>query len=174
MGVPRNYLTRLVRKGLLKKIGRGLYTSPASPVSEHLPLIRVAYKVPGGVICLLSSLHFHKLTQRAPHKIWIAIDMKAWTPRGVSPATRFVRMSGPALQSGAKEYQVRGGSLKVFTPAKTVADCFKFRNKIGIPVAIEALKECRRTKKASINEIRAAARTCRVAKVMRPYLESLW
>lgn len=174
LGVQRNYLSRLVQKGLLKRLGRGLYTSTSSPVSEHLSLMQIAYKVPRGVICLLSSLQFHNLTTQAPHQVWIAIDVKAWTPRVVSPATRFIRMSGPALHSGVKKYRVRGGSLKVYTPAKTVVDCFKFRNKIGLDVALEALRECRRLKKASMDEIWTAAKICRVANVMRPYLESLW
>jgi predicted transcriptional regulator of viral defense system len=174
LGVPRNYLSRLVQRGLLKQLGRGLYTSTTSPVSEHFPLIQVAYKVPKGVICLLSSLQFHKLTREAPRQVWIAIDVKAWTPRLLSPKIRLVRMSGPALQFGVKEYRVRGGRLRVYTPAKTVVDCFKFRNKIGLEVAIEALKECRRLRKASMDEISAAAKTCRVANVMRPYIESLW
>jgi predicted transcriptional regulator of viral defense system len=173
LGIPRNYLSRFVQKGLLKKVGRGLYTSTSSPVTEHLSLIEVAYKVPRGVICLLSALQFHKFTTQAPHQIWMAIGAKAWAPRISSPPTRFARMSGPALHFGVKEYPVYGGNVKVYTPAKTVADCFKFRNKIGIEVALEALKECRRLKKASMNEIWAAAKICRVANIMRPYLESL-
>jgi predicted transcriptional regulator of viral defense system len=174
LGVPRNYLSRLVQKGLLKKLGRSLYTATSSPVSEDLSLMQVAYKVPRGAICLLSALRFHELTTQVPHQIWIAIDVKAWTPRVLSPATRFVRMSGPAFNFGVKEYRVRGGRLNVYTPAKTVVDCFKFRNKIGLDVALEALRECRRLKKASIDEIWAAAKVCRVANVMRPYLEALW
>lgn len=174
LGVPRNYLSRLVQQGLLKRIGRGIYAAPSSPFSEHSSLMQVAYRVPSGVICLLSSLQLHRLATQAPNQVWIAIDVKAWMPRILSPKTRFVRMSGPALQFGVKKYRVRGGILRAFTPAKTVADCFKFRNKIGLDVALEALKECRRLRKASMDEISAAAKICRVANVMRPYLESLW
>jgi len=173
LGVPRNYLPRLVRKGLLTKIGRGLYRSKTSPVTEHISLIEAASKIPKGVICLLSALRFHKFTTQSPHQIWMAIGVKAWTPRVTSPSIRFVRMSEKTLHFGLKEYPVTGGVLKVYTPAKTVADCFKFRNKIGIDIAIEALKECRRLKKASVDEIWSAARICRVANVIRPYLESL-
>jgi predicted transcriptional regulator of viral defense system len=173
LGIPRNYLPRLVRKGLLTKVGRGLYRSKTSPVSEHLSLIETSYKIPHGVICLLSALRFHKFTTQSPHEVWMAIENKAWAPRITSPLIRFVRMSGKALHSGMKEYPVRGGSLKVYTPAKTVADCFKFRNKIGIDVAMEALKECHRLKKATMDELWAAAKVCRVANVMRPYMESL-
>ena len=173
LGIPRNYLPRLVRKGVLTRVGRGLYASSSSPVTEHLSLIEAACQVPKGVVCLLSALQFHKFTTQSPHQVWMAIDVKAWTPRTLSPSIRLVRMSGKALHFGVKEYSVRAGTLKVFTPAKTVADCFKFRNKIGTDVALESLRECRRLKKASMDELWAAAKVCRVANVMRPYLESL-
>jgi predicted transcriptional regulator of viral defense system len=174
LGVPRNYLSRLVEKGALKKLGRGLYALTAKAPSKYLPLLRVSYRVPNGVICLMSSLQFHNLAKRAPNHVWIAIAVKAWTPTVSSPATRFVRMSGRALTFEAKNYRVPGGKLRVYTPAKTVVDCFKFRNKVGIGVAVAALKECKRLKKASLPEIHAAAEICRVSSVMRPYLESLW
>jgi predicted transcriptional regulator of viral defense system len=173
LGIPLNYLSRLVRKGVLKKISRGLYSSSSSPVTEHLSLFEAACRIPKGVICLLSALQFHKFTTQSPHQVWMAIDVKAWTPRTSTSLIRFVRMSGRAMHFGVKEYPVRGGALKVYTPAKTVADCFKFRNKIGTDVALEALRECRRLKKASMDEIWAAAKICRVANVMRPYMESL-
>jgi predicted transcriptional regulator of viral defense system len=173
LGIPRNYLPRLVRKGVLRKLGRGLYAPTSSRVTEHLSLVEAAHKVPKGVVCLLSAMQFHKLTTQAPHQIWMAIAVKAWAPRVTSPPVRFVRMSGPALRFEVKEYPVRGATLKVYTPAKTVADCFKFRNKIGTDVALEALRECRRLKKASMDELWDAAKVCRVANVMRPYLESL-
>lgn len=173
LGIPRNYLPRLVQKGVLKKVGHGLYASNSSQVTEHLSLIEAACKVPKGVVCLLSAHQFHKFTTQSPHQVWMAIGVKAWTPHITSPPIRFVRMSGPALPFGVKEYPVHGGTLKVYTPAKTVADCFKFRNKIGTDVALEALRECRRLKKASMDELWAAAKVCRVANIMRPYLESL-
>jgi predicted transcriptional regulator of viral defense system len=173
LGIPLNYLSRLVRKGVLKKISRGLYSSSSSPVTEHLSLFEAACRIPKGVICLLSALQFHKFTTQSPHQVWMAIDVKAWTPRTSTSLIRFVRMSGRAMHFGVKEYPVPGGVLKVYTPAKTVADCFKFRNKIGTDVALEALRECRRLKKASMDEIWAAAKVCRVANVMRPYMESL-
>ena len=173
LGVPRNYLSRFVQKGRLKKVGRGLYTSTSSPITEHRSLLAASYRVPKGVICLLSALQFHKFTTQAPHQIWMAINVKAWTPRITAPAIRFVRMSGTALHFGVKEYPVHGGRLKVYTPAKTVADCFKFRHKIGMDVALEALRECRRLKRASMDELWAAAKACRVANIIRPYLESL-
>src|ERR1700682_7975 len=173
LGIPRNYLTRLVRKGVLEKVGHGLYTSPKFSGTEHVTLIEAAYQVPKGIICLLSALRFHKFTTQSPHEVWMAIGQKAWAPKISSPPIRLVRMSGPALHFGVKEYNFSGATLRVFSPAKTVADCFKFRNKIGLDVAIEALKECRRMKKATMDELWAAAKICRVANVMHPYLESL-
>ena len=173
LGVPRNYLGRLVRKGIFEKVRRGLYTSPEFSGNEHLTLIEAAYQLPKGTVCLLSALRFHNFTTQSPHEIWMAIGQKAWAPKISSPPIRLIRMSGAALHFGVKEHKVSGTVLRVFTPAKTVADCFKFRNKIGLDVAIEALKECRRSKKATMDELWAAAKICRVANVMRPYLESL-
>jgi predicted transcriptional regulator of viral defense system len=173
LGIPRNYLPRLVRRGTLRKLGHGLYASASLRITEHLSLVEVAYKVPKGTICLLSALQFHKFTTQAPHQVWMAVDVKAWAPRVKSPPVRFARMSGRALRFGVKKYPVRGATLKVYTPAKTVADCFKFRNKIGTDIALEALRECRRLRKATMDELWAAAKICRVASVIRPYLESL-
>ena len=173
LGIPRNYLGRLVQKGLLEKVGHGLYTSPKFSGTEHLTLVEASYQLPKGVVCLLSALRFHNFTTQSPHEVWVAIDQKAWAPKITSPPIRLVRMSGQALRFGIKEHRIAGAMLRVFSPAKTVADCFKFRNKIGVDVAIEALKECRRTKKATMDEIWAAARICRVTNVIRPYMESL-
>jgi|SRR5580658_6947663 predicted transcriptional regulator of viral defense system len=173
LGIPRNYLPRLVRRGILRKLGRGLYASASLQITEHVSLVEAAYKVPRGTICLLSALQFHKFTTQAPHQVWMAVDVKAWAPRVKSPPVRFVRMSGRALRFGVKEYPVRGASLKVYTAAKTVADCFKFRNKMGTDIALEALRECRRLRKATMDELWVAAKVCRVANVMRPYMEFL-
>ena len=173
LGIPRNYLARLVRKGLLEKVRRGLYTSPKFSVTEHVSLVEASYQLPKGVICLLSALRFHNFTTQSPHQVWVAIGQKAWAPKISAPPIRLVRMSGQALHFGIKEHKIAGTMLRVFSPAKTVADCFKFRNKIGVNVAIEALKECQRTKKATMDELWAAAKVCRVSNVMRPYIESL-
>ena len=173
LGVPRTYLSRLARWGQLEKIARGLYTSPGFSPSEHASLVEASYQVPTGVLCLLSALRFHNLTTQSPREVWMAIGHKAWAPKVSSPRVRFVRMSAPALHFGVSQHQESGATLPVFSPAKTVADCFKFRHKIGLDVAIEALKESRRLKKASIDELWAAAKVCRVSNVIRPYLESL-
>ncbi|MGB9432652.1 MAG: hypothetical protein WBQ89_10455, partial [Candidatus Acidiferrum sp.] len=139
----------------------------------HVTFIEAAYQLPKGIVCLLSALRFHNFTTQSPPEVWMAIASKAWAPKISSPSIRIVRMSGPALHFGLKEHKISGAVLRVFDPAKTVADCFKYRNKIGLDVAIEALKECRRTKKATMDELWAAAKVCRVANVMRPYMESV-
>ena len=172
-GIPRNYLSRLVEKGQLRKLERGIYTAAALPGSEHISLLEVSRKVPKAVICLLSALRFHEIGTQAPHEVWIAIDVKAWAPRMSSPAVRIFRFSGNALRFGVEEKQISGGAIRVFSPAKTVADCFKFRHKIGMDVALEALREAYRQKKASMNDLWEAAKMCRVANVMKPYVESL-
>ncbi len=173
LGIPRTYLPRLARQGHFERIARGLYSSKNFSATENTSLIEAAHQVPKGVICLLSALRFHNLTTQAPREVWVAIGHKAWAPRISLPLIRFARMSGPALHFGIREYRVSGVTLRVFNPAKTVADCFKFRNKIGLDVAIEALKEARRLRKASMDELWATAKVCRVARVIRPYLESL-
>jgi hypothetical protein len=114
LGIPRNYLPRLVRKGVLRKVGRGLYAPTSSRVTEHVSLVEAAHKVPNGVVCLPSALQFHKFTTQAPHQIWMAIGVKAWAPRVTSPPMRLVHMSGPALRFGVKEYPVRVATLKVY------------------------------------------------------------
>ena len=125
------------------------------------------------MVCLLSALKFHEIGTQVPNEIWIAIDVKAWTPKIDSPAVRIVRFSGNALHFGIQQKKINGLKIRVFSPAKTVADCFKFRNKIGTDVALEALRDCYRKRKASMDELWEAAKVCRVANVMRPYLESL-
>lgn len=171
--IPRNYLTRMVERGQLQKLERGIYTTAAVPASEHISLLEVSRKVPKGVICLLSALRVHEIGTQMPSEVWIAIDVKAWRPRISSPAVRIMRFSGSALHFGVQEREVTGGKIRVFSPAKTVADCFKFRHKIGTDIALEALREANRQKKASMNELFEAAKVCRVANVMKPYLESL-
>jgi len=171
--IPRNYLSRLVQRGQLQKLGRGIYTSPTAPTSEHISLLEVSRKIPKGVICLLSALSFYEIGTQLPSEVWIAIDVKAWKPRVNSPDVRIMRFSGRALHFGVQESRVKGGKIRIFSPAKTVADCFKYRHKIGIDVALEALREAYKQRKASMNELFEAAKVCRVGNVMKPYLESL-
>jgi len=172
-GIPRTYLSRLLHVGKLERIGRGLYVLPGSDVSEHRSLAEACKRVPKGVVCLLSALRFHELTTQAPFEVWLAIGEKAWRPRVDYPPLRIVHFSSVALESGIEEHQIEGVTVPVFTPAKTVADCFKYRNKIGLDVAVEALRECWRSRRCTMDELWKYAKVCRVQNVMRPYLESI-
>jgi predicted transcriptional regulator of viral defense system len=171
-GIARESLLRLYRQGLLVRAARGVYALADRPASEHHSLAVTAKRVPRGVICLLSALRFHSLTTQDPHEVWIAIDFKARKPSIESPALRVVRFSGRALAEGTEEHVIEGVRVLVYSAAKTVADCFKYRLKIGTDVAIEALRDALRTRRATIDDIHRYAKVCRVANVMRPYLES--
>ncbi len=173
LGIPRVSLTRAVRRGELERIGRGLYGLPGRPVSAHGSLAEVARRVPKGVVCLLSALRFHGLTTQAPFEVWLAIENKAIAPKLDYPPLRIVRFSGAALTEGVEEHVVDGVTVRVTGVAKTVADCFKYRNKIGLDVALEALREAWREKCMTSDDLWRYAKICRVANVMRPYLESL-
>jgi predicted transcriptional regulator of viral defense system len=172
LGMARETLLRLYRQGLLIRPARGVYSLAEASVTEHHSLAVAAKLVPRGIVCLLSALRFHGLTTQDPHEIWIAIDFKAHKPAVASPALRVVRFSGPALVNGIEAHEIEGVQVHVYSAAKTVADCFKYRHKIGIDVAIEALREVLRSRKATVDEIHRFAKVCRVAKVMQPYLES--
>jgi len=172
-GIPRNYLARLHKRGLVNRVGRGLYMLPQTDVTSQHTLVEASQVVPKGVICLLSALNYHGLTTQAPFAVWLAIDNKSHQPRVQNPPLRIVRFSGQALTDGIQEVVIEGVVLKIYNPAKTVADCFKYRNKIGIDVAIEALKDCRRQKKCTIAELWHHAEICRVAAIIKPYLEVL-
>ncbi len=171
--IPGDYLDRLHRRGVIERVGRGLYSWPDADVSENHTLAEVASIVPAGVVCLLSALQFHGLTTQVPHEVWLALPNKAWAPKVKSPSLRILRYSGAALTEMVETHTVEKVAVRVYSPAKTVADCFKFRNKVGLDVALEALRDCWRQRKATMNQLTAAAKVCRMQNVMRPYLESL-
>src|SRR5579863_7275750 len=173
IGLPRQYLVRLHRQGKLSRPARGIYTLPDSDVTEHHSYAEITKRVPQATVCLLSALVFHEITTQSPASVWIALSKGARTPAVVSPSLRIVRLSGPSLTEGIDKHQVEGVAVRVYSAAKTVADCFKFRNKIGLDIAIEALRDCLRQKRASINEIYRYAKVCRVSNVIRPYMEAL-
>ena len=173
IGLPREYLIRLHRQGKLNRSGRGIYTVPDANVTERHSYAEVAKRIPAAVVCLLSALAFHEITTQSPPSVWIALRKGARKPVLPSPSLRIVRLSGPSLTEGIENHQVEGVPVRAYSAAKTVADCFKFRNKIGLDVAIEALKDCLRQKKASVNEIYRYAKVCRVSNVIRPYMEAL-
>jgi predicted transcriptional regulator of viral defense system len=173
LGIPRNTLVRLVRSGKLLRVGRGLYSSPQAPATEHRTLAEVCKKIPQAVICLSSALRFHELTTENPFEVWIAVKRRSWTPRMDYPPIRVMHFSGEAFDFGITEHSVEGGKIRVYSPAKTVADCFKFKGRVGTELAIEALREAVRKRKTTMDELWEAAKVCRVSNVMRPYMESL-
>ena len=173
ISLPTIILSRLVKDGRLRRVGRGVYARPDRPLSEHISLAEVALRVPRGVICLLSALHIHGLGTQAPHQIWLAIPQNSPTPRFERPSLRPVRMSGPALTKGIQSMRIDGLDVPVFNAAKTIADCFKYRNKIGIDVALEALRDGWEQRKVSMDELSYYANIDRVSNVMRPYMESV-
>ena len=172
-GVSRTQIRRLLKQGAIARAGRGLYRNPAAALTERNDLAEVARLIPGGIVCLLSALRFHDLTTQNPFEVWLAIDRKAWRPRLDHPPLRFVYLSGSALRDGVEEHNVGGVRVRVFSAAKTVADCFKFRNKIGTDVAVEALREYRRVHPKRLEAVWRFAEADRVARVIRPYFEAI-
>lgn len=172
-GIDRKYLNSLFHKGLLDRVDWGLYTHPDANVSSNVGLVQATKRVPHGVVCLLSALRFHEIGTQNPHEIWMAIDPKAHRPRVGYPPLRIVRFSGKALTEGVKQHRIEGVRVSICNPAKTVVDCFKYRNKIGLDVAIEALKDCLQSKKCTRAQLWQCAKICRVTEVMRPYLEAI-
>lgn len=172
-GIPPIVLSRLVKAGRLERVARGVYTLPGRFLSEHRSLAEAALRVPRGVICLLSALRLHDIGMQAPFEVWIAIPQQMKAPRLDQPALRIVRMSGPALSKGVESRKIDGVDVRAFDANKTVVDCFKYRNKIGLDVALEALREGWRERKLSIDALWRYATIDRVTNVMRPYLESV-
>lgn len=171
--IPRTSLQRLVQRGKVERIGRGLYMLPDAAVTEHHSLVEACKRVPQGVVCLLSALRFHDLTTQNPFEIWLAIPQRAWRPRAEDMALRIVYLSPTAYEAGIEEHRIEGTRIRIYSAAKTVADCFKFRNKVGLDVALEALKDFRDKYRASLDDLWRFAKICRVSRVMRPYLEAL-
>lgn len=172
-GIPRRRLYGLVRAGLAERQARGIYVASGHPYSAEHTLAQVARRVPGGVFCLLTALRFHELTTQAPAEVWIALPEKARKPRLDYPRLRVARFSGAALAEGIETHRIENVDVRVYSAAKTVADCFKYRNKIGIDVAIEALRDFSRRHRGGASELARFARICRVARVMQPYLDAI-
>lgn len=170
-GLYRADLQSAVRDGLIKRIAPGLYRLPEAEVTENHSLVEATERVPYGVVCLLSALRFHELTTQSPHEVWMAIPRAKWIPK--VKGLRIVQFATNAMESGIASHSIEGSTVRITTPARTVADCFKFRNKIGLDVAIEALRDLRRSRKSSVDEIMSQAHLCRVANVMRPYMEAV-
>ena len=182
LGVPRAYLRRLVDRGLLQQTARGLYSAVDAPVTELHSLVEVTGRVPHATICLLSALQVHEMTTEVPHAVWVLIRTHAHTPAFSSPKLKVIRADGAALTHGVETRLVEGLSMQLTSPAKTVADCFRYRRHVGLDVALSALREylsrsrkrgSRDAKRFAVDALDAAARADRVSSVMRPYLEAL-
>ena len=172
LGIRREYAQRLLATGALVRVARGLYAVPDAEISSHRSLAEVAKAFPAGTVCLLSALRFHGLTTQSAPEIWIAVDVHAWKPRNLPFPVRTVYFSGAALTEGVEEHKVDGVPVRIYSAAKTVADCFKYRNKIGPEVAIEALKDYLKQHRRGGDVLWHFAKVCRVSNVMRPYLEA--
>ena len=172
-GIAKVYLYRLCKEGKLESKEKGLYTLPHVDFGKNQSLVEVCSKVEKGVICLISALSFHEITTQTSPEIWIAIGNKDHTPQLKNIRLRIVRFSGEALNFGIEIHAIKGAPIRVYSIAKTVADCFKYRNKVGIDVAIEALREAWQQKKCTMDELWKYAKICRVSRVMKPYMEML-
>lgn len=172
-GIARAQLSRLVNEGLVLRQGRGVYVAARHPLTAEHTLAHVAKRVPEGVFCLLTALRLHGLTTQSAAEVWVALPEKARRPRLDYPRLRIARFSGEALSEGIEERRVEGVTLRVYSAAKTVADCFKYRNKIGIDVAVEALRDFSRKHRGGATDLARFARICRVSRVMQPYLDAI-
>jgi len=172
-GLHPEYLRKLCKSGHLIRISRGLYSLADGDITEHHSLAEACKRIPHGIICLLSALSYHEIGTQNPHQIWMAIDRTMRKPKVDYPPIRIFRFSGPSLKEGIEEKKIEGVSVRVYNPAKTVADCFKYRNKVGIDVAIEALKECWRSRRCEIDKLVHYARICRVSNIIQPYMETI-
>lgn len=169
-GIPRTYLQRLLAKGALERVSFGLYRVAGADFDERQSFAEVAQRFPNAVVCLLSALQFHGLTTQSPHKVWVALPTGAWRPRHSPVPLQIIHLSGKTFEYGVAQHRVGGATVRVYEPAKTVADCFKFRSKVRLDVALEALRDYRK-QRGSLDELWRAATVCRVARVIKPYIE---
>ena len=173
LGISPKTLYELLQAGVIERASRGLYRLANAPLTEHVDLIEVAQRVPRGVICLISALAYHDLTTQIPHQVYLALPNDAEKPRLEHPPLRLFWLTEKSYQAGIEQYMLGGVPVRMYNQEKTLADCFKFRNKIGLDIGLEALKRYRETRSLEIERILAYARINRVEKVMRPYLEAI-
>ncbi len=172
-GYSREYLRRLVGQEQVRQLGRGLYASVNFDGDHNLSLVEAAKSVPRGVVCLISALQFHRIGTQSPHQVWLALPRDTNFPSSGNRLFRFCKFSKASYAFGVEEHSLPGGTVRIYSPAKTVADCFKYRHKYGLDVAVEALREGWREKKFTMNELTKATAVCRVGRVIQPYLEML-
>ena len=169
---PRTELCRMVAQGDLVRVGRGLYSLPDAEIGENHSLVEAVKQYHGGVVCLISALYFHRIGTQLPYETWLMRQDRNVAPSKGLPV-RFVYSTGDAFSFGIEKHTIEGTEVSIYTPAKTVADCFKYRNKIGLDVAIEALQEGWKAKLFTMDELWAAVKVCRVQKIIQPYVEML-
>ncbi len=173
LGMSREYLRRLVDIGTVQRVSHGIYTGPGVPLTADTTIAEASKMVPNGVICLMTALRLHNLTTQSPFEVWIAVPRDARKPVVDSISTRFIEMREPSFSSGIEHRMIDNVSVPTYSAAKTVADCFKFRSKIGLDVAIEALRDGLRQKSFSIDELWQCSKICRVTNIIRPYIEAM-
>ncbi len=172
-GIHSQQITRLVADGALERIARGQYRLVERSVTEHHGLVVAARAVPHGVICLVSALDFHGIGTQLPPEVWIAIERGTRAPAARQLPLAIVRFSGAAFSEGIETHRIEGERVRVYSVAKTIADLFKQRNKVGLEVALEALREAWRERRFTMETLDRAARVCRVERIMRPYVEAM-
>ena len=172
-GIARTYLQRLCQEGCLVRVARGLYQAADADITAHHSLLEASLALPHGVVCLLSALQFHGLTTQAPYQVWMTVGAKKWVPTHPPVSLRIIRAYDAVLTAGVEHHTIEHVAVPIYTAAKTVADCFKHRNKMGLDVAVEALRDCLRQRTCPVDDLWRYAQVCRVQNVMRPYLEAL-
>ena len=173
LGMSRSTVRRMVERGEVEQISHGLYRLVEGEITEHIGLVTVQKKIPDGIICLLSALQFHGIGTQLPREVWIAIDRKARKPKDPGFPIRVVRFSGVYAKYGIEMHKLLGVSVRITSIARTVVDCFRYRNKIGLDVALEALKDVLDRDLASRDEILRTAKVCRAKTVITPYMEAM-
>ena len=172
-GIHPRTLCEMHRSGILEQLTRGLYRLADLPPLGSPDLVSVSLRIPNGVICLISALAYHEITTQIPHEIYVALARGTEPPRLGHPPIRIFWFSGQAFALGIQTHKIDGVPVRIYSPEKTIADCFKYRNKMGLDIAIEALKLYREKKRFKYEDLMEIARACRVEKVIRPYLEAL-
>ncbi len=171
-GIHTSTLTRLTRTGTLERVGPGRYRLTRSTrTSEHHDLAVAAAAVPRSVVCLISALRFHDIGTQLPAEVWIAVPRGTRVPHLSAPPLRVINISPAVFDPGIEEHRVEGQTVRIYSLARTIAECFRFRNKIGLDVALEALTDAWRSKRVRLDELNQLAKTLRVQRVMQPYIE---
>jgi predicted transcriptional regulator of viral defense system len=172
-GIHRRMLYSMLEAGVIEQLSRGLYRLADLPPLGNPDLVSVSLKIPNGVICLISALAYHEITTQVPHEVYVALDRGTETPRLNHPPLRVFWFSGESFTVGIEKHKIDSVPVRIYSPEKTIADCFKYRNKIGLDIAIEALKLYRERKRFRGDDLVKFSKVCRVEKIMRPYLEAL-